>query len=431
MLKFIKGLFKPEEEPPLLIRFDEIPSWLKNRRSEAIERLTSCIAKEQAGIRSSAGRLKGVVEILHAAQFNETIHPRLKSIAEKSLPQYFRVVMAALEKPLPDEPEEFYAAAAELLKACINSAQAQGRYLMAAFPDEMKAVTACVAEIGRSVNEMNGPIGSYRDEITRIDAAEKIHAALVDINEDLTKSKEKEIRMVRRREETDTRIAACEQVSAELEQRRAGPDLAGLEAALLQLKKERDSTLRKYSAMSMTASHVLRKAEKVARRQHRSSDERAIAAAMHLLSDHTVPDQAGLAGVLDAAYTPVRRMIDAGEIALKNKEERALFSTKDEFSCGIEARSAQYARQAAQYIAAEQAFSSHPVITKHKDVTNEMHQLFEARAKEKQAYADLIKWQDDLRKKIPDLREKLEKILGGISGGDVQISFPDTVPVSP
>jgi hypothetical protein len=40
----------------------------------------------------------------------------------------------------------------------------------------------------------------------------------------------------------------------------------------------------------MTASHVLRKAEKVARRQHKSSDERVISRAIGILSDHAVPD---------------------------------------------------------------------------------------------------------------------------------------------
>ncbi len=431
MLKFIKDLFKPEEKAPLLIRFDEIPPWLRSRRKAAIDRLESGIGKEQATVRSSAGRLREVVEILHAAQFNEGIHPRLKSIAQKSLPQYFKAITGALEKPLPDEPEEFYAAAAELLKACVNSAQAQGRYLKAVFPEEMRSINACVAEIGRSVNAMNEPLGSYRTETARVTGAEKLHAALLDISEDLAKSREKEERMMRRIEETGERIAACERTAGELERTRAEQDLAGQEKAVEKLKKERDVTVRQYSALSMTASHVLRKAEKVARRQHKPSDERAISAAMGLLSDHIVPDPAELVHALDAAYIPARRMIDAGEVALKNKEERALFSSQKEFSDGIKALSARYAEQAARFSAAEQAFSSHPVITRHEEVLKEMNQLFETRAKEKQSCADLKQWQSDLIRKIPDLREKLEKIMGEISGGDVQISYPDTVPVSP
>jgi iron-sulfur cluster repair protein YtfE (RIC family) len=431
MLKFIKDLFKPEEKAPFEIRFDGIPRWLESCRQAAIGQLGSDTEKERAAIRSSAGELGEVAGNLQAAQFNEAIHPRIRSIAQKSLPQYYRAVTAALEKPLPDEPEEFYAAAAELLKACVNSAQSQGKYLTVAFPEEMKSINACVAEIGRSINAMNGPVSLYRTAIDRISGADKLHDALVDLDEDLEKSREKEERILQRIRETDERIAAIKIAEKELERKRNEPDLTEQENALLKLRQEQEATLRQYSAVSMTASHVLRKAEKVARRQQKVSDERAISALTGILSDHAVPDPGVLAGVLDAAYIPARKLIDGGEVALKNREEQALFSSQKEFSDTILAISARYADQAARFGAAEKAFLSHPVITRHEEVAKELTRLTESLAKEKQSHADLVQWQHDLELKIPSLREKLQKNMEGVYGGDVQISYPDTAPVSP
>ena len=50
-----------------------------------------------------------------------------------------------------------------------------------------------------------------------------------------------------------------------------------------------------------------------------------------LLSDHTVPDPDNLASALTLACPITERMIATGEIVLKNKEERGIFSDTGQF----------------------------------------------------------------------------------------------------
>ena len=431
MLKFLKNIFGEEEKRSLAIAFCEIPAWLDMRRTEAEDLLEASTKKEREEIRAAASELSHVVEELLAAQFNEDLHPKLKSIAKKSLPQYFKAIHGALEKPLPDEPEAFYAAAAELLKACINSARGQGKYLKTVFPEEMRSVESCVAIIGRGINTMNEPFKAYRQVTTQVAEASKLHDALVDMYEDSKRATEKGERLDLRIREINERIAALERDSADLEQRRAEKDLREQEEAISGLKKARDLTVHRYSALSMTASHVLRKAEKVARRQQKSLDERVIAKAIAILSDHGVPDCGDLVATLDAAYLPARRMIDAGEVVLKNKEERGLFASQEEFTAAIRDLCTCYADQSSRCDAAGRAFAAHPVILRHVELMGEMNQLFESLAKEKKAAADLRQWHEDLKKAIPPVREQLQKTLVGIVGGDVQVSYPDSPSTAP
>lgn len=431
MLDFLKKVLGQERKEPLTLPFADIPAWLSDRRNAEIRDLEEDTEKDRATIRESAGRLRELIGILLAAQFNDEVHPKLKSIAEKSLPQFSKAMVSALEKPLPDEPEEFYNAAAELLKACIHAMQGQGKYLQAVFPDEMKAVSASVAAIGRSINAMNGPLRTHKEEAARIADTEKLHAALLDLDEDIQKSREKEARIDGRIRDLNERIAAAERESAELERQRTGPELAGREQEIASLRKERDATMQRYTTLSMTASHVLRKAEKVARRQHRPSDEKLIARAMTILSDHTVPGAEGIPAALAAAFVPAKRMIDAGEVILKNREERSLFASEQEFIGEISLLSARYAEQSARFAAAEKAFRSHPVITRHDELVREQHQLFGSLAKEKQALSELTQWRNELSQKVPALREHLKNALGGLSGNEVQIPWPDTEPRTP
>ena len=70
-------------------------------------------------------------------------------------------------------------------------------------------------------------------------------------------------------------------------------EISGLRSALAAKERERDERVRSYAALSMTASHVFRKAEKIAVRQKHSPEVSALRDAMELLSDYAMPDSAG------------------------------------------------------------------------------------------------------------------------------------------
>jgi hypothetical protein len=181
----------------------------------------------------------------------------------------------------------------------------------------------------------------------------------------------------------------------------------------------------------MTASHVLHKSEKLAHRQRNSADEAVLKHAMALLSSHAVPDTTDLVQALAAACPIAVRMIDLGEISLKNKEERALFSDPAGFMKELGALSEKYTSQGAEYEAVERLLRSHPVLARSENLKREKNQLEVMQKKEIQSRSDLIVWRGDLQQSISGLHQRLEKEMGEISGGDVQIQYPQILASSP
>jgi hypothetical protein len=425
MFKLLKNLIKSVKPAPLLLMYDAIPAWLENREGMQYRLLSSNTASPIGVVREAVNNLGEIVQTLRAAEYNEEIHPKLKSIAKNTLPQFAKAMETALSKPLPDDVEGFYSTATEILKGCINSSRGQGKYLQTVFPKEMKTVRTGIDTIGHEINAMNETLAPYRIEMEKITEARKIHEALSDIKNDTVKSYAKESRIEQRIHDTRTRIGECEQELASLERDEAQGQLAEKHRALRSMIEERDGVIRRYAALSMTASHVLRKAEKLAHKQHRKSDEAVLIHAMDILSDHTVPDAAYLAQTLTAACTITVTMIQSGDVSLKNKEERTLFSDTGGFISEVRQLSEKYTDLAKMCDEAEHSFRSHPIVARTENRAREKNQLEVILEKEHQSLKDLITWRKDLQQSITSLQEKLKKTLGEISGNDVQILYSD------
>lgn len=418
MFKLLKNLIAP-----FVIRFDEIPPWLDKREQAASEVLLKNTVSPMKVIREVVKNLKQIVQTLRAAQFDAEIHPKLKSIAKNALPQFAKAMETALSKPLPEDVEGFYTTAAEILKGCLNSTRGQGKYLQTVFPEDMRSVRIGIDAIGREINAMTEALAPFRREMANITEARKTYGALVDIEKDTEKSREKEILIHQRIQDIRNRVGACELELRALERDEAVHALNNHRRTLQSMTEERDRTIRRYTVLSMTASHVLRKAEKLTHKRHKSTDERTLRHAMVLLSDHAVPDSADIAQALTAACPIAKRMIDEGDINLKNKEERALFTAPEQFIGEITTICTMFIDQTRQCDAAEHALHSHPIVARSEELILEKSQLEMMCAREEQSCSDIIKWRDELQKNIPSLREKLQKTVGEISGNDVQVQY--------
>ena len=431
MFRRIKNLIRPEKPAPLIFTFDQIPAWLDNQESVRVQTLSTKTATPIGTIRESVKNLEQIIQTLRAAEYDEEIHPKLKSIAKSTLPQYAKAMGTTLSKPLPEDIEGFYTTATEVLRGCINSSRGQGKYLRTVFPQEMKTVRDGIDAIGREINAMTGFLARFREEMARIDEAKKTYGGLADIQMDIEKSIEKESRIKQRISHLKDRIAQCAQELVTLERDASQTILSEQGRALQDMIEKRDRTVRRYSILSMTASHVLRKAEKLAHKQHRHSDEAILTRAMDLLSDHAVPDAKDLAQTLAAACPIAVRMIVSGEVSLKNKEERSLFLDPASFISTIRELSETYINQTTKCDAAERALRTHPIIARSDELKREKTQLEVILEKEVQSCTDLNTWRDDLRQNIPKLQQKLEKVMREISGGDVQLQYPHVLALSP
>jgi hypothetical protein len=425
MGNFLERLFGKKEPEVFSISMGAVPSWLDEREKTARSALNSETDETKQKIRDGILKLLQITNAIAQAEHDEGIHPKLRSIARNSLPQFVKAMNASLAKELPDDVEEFYPAAVECLKSCLNSTRGQGRYLQAVFPEEMKAVKSGIDAIGREINEITASLTRYRKEKALIDSALTIHTALLDISADNRKAEEKDKRITLRITEITDRIAVIEKELQTFPADERLREVNTLKTALLEAESRRDSTMRTNAALSMTASHVFRKAEKIALRQKHPSEISVLRHTMELLSDHAVPDIGDLASALAAACPVAERMIAAEEITLKNKEERAIFSDLKQFSGDICASCSDLKVQEEACRIAEEKLTLHPLLARIHSLEREKNQLETMLAKERQARVELEEWQQKTREKIPKLSGELTKKIEDMVGGGVQLQIDD------
>jgi hypothetical protein len=425
MHNFLKKLLGKKEPEVVSIPFDSIPAWLNGREKTARATLESKTGKPKKTIRDIIADLQKIVDSIKRAEQDPEIHPKLKSIAKNSLPLFVRAMHTSLERELPEECEEFYSVAAECLKSCLNSTRGQGRYLQMVFPEEMKAIRQKIDAIGKEINQITVSLTEFRKEKTLIDAARSAYTALEDIDADLKKAAGKDQRIAARIREMTERESAIGQELAALASDGRMAEVTGLDSALKEQEKERDSAARTYAALSMTASHVLRKAEKIAIKQKHPAEITVLKHTIGFLSDHEIPKVSELRESLAAAFPIAKRMIDDGEIVLKNKEERAVFSSTLSFGDDICAGCAALKEKENTCRTVQENISLHPLLQKKYSLEREKSQLGAMLIKEELAKKELEEWRDRTNKRVPGLSEELHKKIGIILGEGVQLQICD------
>ena len=430
MFKFIKKILNPKKPAPVIMAFDSIPAWVDEREKSARKRLEEVAASPMQKIRNSAAQLQLSVNSISGSEDNPALHPKLKAVAKNSLPLYVKAMNASLAKPLSDDIEEFYTDAVECLKSCINSNRGQGRYLQAVFPEEMKEGKMAIDGMGRETNVLTTALATYQKENAAVHDVSTLYQSIMDMQEDRERSAEKEHRTTTRISEITNRIAAIEREETDLASDEKGNQAVNeCRSALAEKEKNRDDVTRNYAARSMAASHVFRKAEKITAKQKHTADVAALRQAIELLSNHELPDAARLSTALTAACPVAKRMIDAGEIPLKNREEREVFSDIDQFCTIMSGLCSELAACDDACRNAETALSTHPVIVRRDALMREKAQLNNMLKKERELHSELIQWQEKTTGKIPEITEEIRNKIEGIIGESVQFQADGNAPV--
>lgn len=425
MGSFFEKLFGKKEPEVFTISIGAVPSWLDGRERTARSTLLAETGEPQKKIRDAVVKLQQITHTIAQAEQDTELHPKLRSIAKNSLPQFVKAMNSSLSKELPDGIEEFYTAAAECLKGCLNNTKGQGRYLQAVLPEEMKAVRSGIGTIGHEINEITASLARFRKEKDLIDSALALHTALLDISTDIGKADGKDERITARITEITDRIAAIGKELQTFPADERMTEVNRLKTVCQEAENKRDAAIRTNAALSMTASHVFRKAEKIAVRQKHPSEIAVLRQTMELLSDHKVPESGDLASVLSAACPIAERMIATGEITLKNKEERAIFSDTKQFSATLCASCTDLGLLEDACRTAEEKLASHPLLARVHSLEREKAQLETMLKKERQARTELEEWKIKTKEKIPGLTEELTKKIGDMIGGGVQLQTDD------
>jgi hypothetical protein len=419
---FLEKLFGKKEPEVFTISRGGVPAWLDERRKTARTVLIAETGSPQKKIRDAVLQLQQITVTIGQAEQETELHPKLRSIAKNSLPQFVKAMNASLAKEFSDEIEEFYPAAAECLKSCLNNLRGQGRYLVAVLPEEMKAVRSGIGTIGHEINGITASLARYRKETDLIDSVLALDTAIRDLSEDIGRSEEKDKRITIRIAEITDRLAAIENELKAGEENPQMSEVTALTTAVRDTENRRDASLRTNTALSMTASHVFRKAEKIAARKKNPSEISLLRRTMELLSDHTTPDPGELAAALAASCPIAERMIAAEEIMLKNKEERAVFSDTQQFSTDICASCTDLRSLEDAARIAEENLASHPLRIRARSLEREKAQLETMLEKENQARIELQEWKIRTTDKNARLFEELTKKIEAMVGVGVQFS---------
>jgi hypothetical protein len=122
-------------------------------------------------------------------------------------------------------------------------------------------------------------------------------------------------------------------------------------------------------------------------------------------------------------------MIVAGEITLKNKEERGIFSDSAQFRREIRTTCTAVRMQENASRKLQESLSSHPVLVKMNALEREKTQLEYMLEKEKQEQKDLAEWREKIKEKIPSLEKALRKKIEEIMGKGVQLLIDNQIKV--
>ncbi len=427
MLKFLKSLLGSAPDKQITMTLEKVTSWLDEQESTARETFHEEVQEPIGNIRNAMANLQLTVNNLKGAEQDPENHPKIRSIAKNSLPLFIRAMNSSLAKELPSDPEAFYTVAIECVKGCLNAVRGQGRYLLVAFPDEMKETKSGIDAIGREINVMTKAIGRFKEVTTRADAARIAYAALCDARKNLERSYGKEERLKARLGEITEHLST---IAAETARLSIDPSLEALDAdraRCAELVRQRDNLLRHYASLTMTTSHVFRKAEKIATRKHLSKEVHTLKDAMDILSDHEVADAETVARALDMACPLVQKMIDEGDIVLKNKEERTVFSDTGKFSGEVSGLCTRYRELEKQCREAEEGLLSHPVLARLRSLEREKEQLEGMRVHEEEGQKDLLEWRTKLQTSVPLLQEELVKKMEEMAGETVQFQMNEPV----
>lgn len=421
MYDFIKKILNPKKPAPVIIAFSSIPAWADEREKNARRLLEEAAKAPMQKIRNSAAQLQHIVNSISGSEHDPALHPKLRAVAKNSLPLYVKAMNATLAKPLSEDIEAFYTDAVECLKSSLNSNRGQGRYLQVVFPEELKAVKMAIDAMGKEMNILTAALAKYQKEKTEIDAVSVLHKSVMDMQEDISRSLEKEQRITARINEITSRIGAIESEEAEIAADTKGNhEVNECRAELAEREKTRNEVTRNYAARSMTASHVFKKAEKIGAKQHQSGDVSSLRHAIEILSHHVLPDPLAMSTALAAACPVAHRMIDAGDIPLKNREEREIFSDTNAFCTTMSELCRELAACDEACKNAENSLSTHPVVVRGNSLEREKTQLNSRLKKEQQLQYELVQWMAKTNEKIPVVTEELRKKMEGIFGESVQ-----------
>lgn len=326
MFKFLRGRRSSGEEEPLSVTIRDIPAILEAREKEITRTLTHETETSRKAILLARTGLTELVQELVSLEREEAYHPKLEKIAKNTLPLFEKAMLSSLARVLPEEPEAFYQAASESLKGCVKGLAGPGRYLRGVFPDEMKEIRKIVDLLGREMNAMTPHIARARMKRDQVRALRKDQAR---VTADLSEKEILASGLSLTKAEIEEEKAGLDVLSGQEQEARmalTSPAITSLEQQAAGLREEVLAEERIIRNDLSVISHLLRKGEKVLQKGQGGAAAKDLELVVDSLTVSGLPAKDQVIPGLVRALPLIGSMIENGDIVLKNKEEKELFS---------------------------------------------------------------------------------------------------------
>ena len=426
MFKFIREMFSSGKvAEPLSLAAGDIPAILEAQETEITHSLSKDTEINRQVVSNARAALSGLVQELVSLEREEVYHPKLEKIAKNTLPLFEKTMLSSLARDLPEEPEAFYHAASESLKGCVKGLAGPGRYLRGVFPDEMKEIREIVDRIGREMNAMTPHIAKARMKREQVSALRKdlagLSAALSE-RESLTTELSR-IDAEIEGEKGEFAILTDQENEAHLAL--ASPDITRLEQQAAELKEEVLAEERAIRNDLSVISHLLRKGEKVLQKGESRSVAKDLELVVDAITVSELPAEEQVIPGLVRVLPLIGSMIENGDIVLKNKEEKEIFSRNTD----IPARLSEYYRKRnladSRLKAVEREIAENPVVVEVRRLEREKLRRETHLASLTGRRLGILERADLLDAGIPATRKRVEQALSTIE--ERQITLREAV----
>jgi hypothetical protein len=327
MLKRLRTLFgKGSKLASNEILFEDLPSYIEREEDTIRRHLENEVAIRSPQIVSAIETLQQILDSLSNIERTPSSHPKLEKITQSSLPHFVRSFQQHINRPLPDEADEFYYEVSLLLKGCITTMRGAGKYLPAVFPEEMKALRNEIGIIGRKMNELTAIFSQAKVEKQRLSSLRiqwNAIRSLLSEQEDRKASIGKiRIQMSSLQEER----ARIERSLADLQKSDAYKILVQEQAQLTRSEEEvRNLKLQKEQGLGVVIS-VYRRAARIARHQNNREREKMMEESINLL-ESSPRECEQIRKYLSETLPSLIELIQTGTLSLKGQDEQRIFSS--------------------------------------------------------------------------------------------------------
>jgi len=423
MAGFFKKLFSKEEETPPAMDFSEIAGYLKNLEKEDLEKLEAASQKSKKEVLTAIEDLKIKADSISGAKIpdDSVVAPRVRTVVEKSLPNFSASLLKAMPQNLPENPEEYYASLVETIQAVSKCMRGQGKYIHIVFPAEMKDIKASVDVIGRAINNLNNELKPVMDkkanvvlvrgELLKTESLVSEYSSSVDTINEL-------------KSEISSNEDEIEKIIEEITLCRKSPDFLEYEGQIERIKvleEEKSELSDSYRAAVADVSNVFRKIIYASEREGESEFSKSLFDFDSYLLSGEIKDAGKINKIYSGLYPKIEEYIRKNPGFLKNKSEEFFFSDSDAFKIRISELCNKYNQVKDEISALKDTVSKSQSAEKLSSLKAKMEKLNEESAMKNKKISSLIERQNEISEEYPQLSESLSSALSKLRGCDTII----------